>query len=416
MTRLLSRLLMLSLSTLAAFLVFEGILRAFPSLISEPVLMEFPRGLRSEIAIRLDLPVKQARRCISPQERYDGGPELCISRPDFEWVQRADPVDRDYGAQEHILQDRHGFCNTAAVAAREQHDIVFLGDSFAWCTSVQPGSTYAALVGGSTGYPVYNLGSPGIGLYEYVELLKRFGLAHNPRIAVMAVYEGNDLRDGVRYWKFLQEIAASPSATSDTDRKENDDSGFMQSIFDRSYSLGYISAFFESTAKRLLREEINFRYSVSVQGRKVAMNPLNADMDEVINARRLRAGDISPAVWDSALVEFSGLAGENGFTPLVIYIPSAYTAYSRSVVFEDPRVGVVLREQSLRQREYLAELSARLGIPFVDLTDELVNAVADSSLAYFPANVHLTEAGHALIAELLVPRVRSLIGAGKAAE
>lgn len=63
----------------------------------------------------------------------------------------------------------------------------------------------------------------------------------------------------------------------------------------------------------------------------------------------------------------------------------------------------MVRAQSNRQREYLFDVTARLGLTFVDLTEDLQQAVNDSPLAYFPANVHLTSTGHALIAMALAP-------------
>lgn len=142
---------MVVFSLLVAFLLFEVVLRHFPGLISEPVLMEYPRELRREIATRLDLPVKQARRCISSRERHDGSPELCLAYPDFEWIQRTDEVDRLYGVQERVMLGGRGFCNSTEKARRERNDIVFIGDSFTWCTSVQPQAAFAARLEVMTG-------------------------------------------------------------------------------------------------------------------------------------------------------------------------------------------------------------------------------------------------------------------------
>ena len=47
--------------------------------------------------------------------------------------------------------------------------------------------------------PAYNLSVAGIGPYEYVELLRRYGLPLGPRVVVMNIYEGNDLRDVLKF-------------------------------------------------------------------------------------------------------------------------------------------------------------------------------------------------------------------------
>ena len=408
MKTLLVQTLMVVFSLLVAFVLFEVLLRHYPGLISEPVLMEYPRELRREIATRLDLPIKQARRCIPSRERHDGGPELCLAYPDFEWAQRADEVDLRHGAQERVLLDGNGFCNTPEKAKRERNDIVFIGDSFTWCTSVQPQDAYAARLEGLTGRTTYNLGFPGIGLYEYIELLRRSGLEYHPRVVVMGVYEGNDLRDGMRYWKAVRQGAAREEGDAGTGNPDSGMAGPLQTLKYASYSLNYVLASFESMFKNMRRDDINFRYRVVADGNPVDMNPFNADMDEVKNARRLQAGEIDTAVWGSALEDFARLAAEHGFSPVVAYIPSAYTAYSRSVRFEDPQVGAVVTAQSRQQREYLELAAGRLGLDFLDLSSALQQSVTTSPLAYYPSNVHLTPAGHALIAGALAPHLTRL--------
>ena len=57
--------------------------------------------------------------------------------------------------------------------------------------------------------------------------------------------------------------------------------------------------------------------------------------------------------------------------------------------------------QSKLQRQYIYGLANELGLEFLDITDYLQAAVPSSPLAYYPANVHLTKQGHALIARAL---------------
>jgi len=78
-----------------------------------------------------------------------------------------------------------------------------------WCASIQPVEAWPALLAGHLGKSVCNLGVPGIGAYEYLVLLRRFGLVKRPRVVVMNLYEGNDLRDALRYWRHRKQIAAT---------------------------------------------------------------------------------------------------------------------------------------------------------------------------------------------------------------
>ena len=48
-----------------------------------------------------------------------------------------------------------------------------------------------------------NLGKSGYGPFQYLEVLKRFGLKYKPRYALFAFYEGNDILDirNYRRWR-----------------------------------------------------------------------------------------------------------------------------------------------------------------------------------------------------------------------
>lgn len=407
--RVIPTLLLLTISVLLPVLLLEGVLRALPGLISQPVLLEFPKQLRREVAARLGLPLKQARRCISSADRFDQGPELCLAYPDFQWVHTLDAVDRQYGAVEQINQDANGFCNIGSKAGRLHNDVVFIGDSFTWCWTVKPDRTFSSLLENKLDMTTYNLGFPGVGPYEYIEILRRYGLAYKPWLVVMSIYEGNDLRDGERFRKSVAE-SASKGVAAEHGRPDKRESlaSLSKRVLNNSYGLSFISASIEALGKRFFTDDTDFRYSVSAEGETIPMNVLNADRDEVKSARRLRQGKAGPAVWRDALERFVKLSERHGFRPVVAYIPSAHTAYANSVAFEDSVVASDVAHLSETQRDYLGNLAAELGYHFVDLSSHLQQAVAAGPLAYFPGNVHLTARGHALIADALAPILGSL--------
>lgn len=408
----LANLLLLIGSVVLVLLALEALLRLYPALIDESILMEFSKSLRRDVAAQLNLPLKQARRCISQEERYDNGPELCFAYPDFEWVQRLDAIDIQYGATERTLQDNNGFCNSGNKTLRRHEDVVFIGDSFTWCTAVAPEATFAALLENTLDATTYNLGVPGVGPYEYLEILRRYGLDYSPRIVVMSIYEGNDLRDGVRYWKSREKRGREVQYETAGESAGNGDSSFIERIGERSYSLNFIVASVEFVLNRMAGDKINFHYRVTVQGESVPMNVVNADTDEVKNARLLARGKVSMDVWREALAGFAALGRTHHFTPVLVYVPSAYTSYDSSAVFEDSSVAVDVTAQSDAQRAYLEQLAQELDIALLDLTPFLQKAVDSAPLAYFPANVHLTGEGHALIARALQPKLQALLAGG----
>jgi hypothetical protein len=54
---------------------------------------------------------------------------------------------------------------------------------------------------------------------------------------------------------------------------------------------------------------------------------------------------------------------------------------------------------SADQRAWFEKFTASLGIPFVDLTPHFQKAATQGELTHFPGNVHLTPAGHRIVAE-----------------
>jgi hypothetical protein len=73
-------------------------------------------------------------------------------------------------------------------------DIVTLGDSHTYGTSVEPGQEWPRRLAGLTGRTVYNLGLPTWGVLQYESVLPR-ALELAPGRVVVALYLGNDLFD-----------------------------------------------------------------------------------------------------------------------------------------------------------------------------------------------------------------------------
>ena len=382
----------------------EGVLRAAPGLIGREVLLEFDDALRSRVAARIGLPLKQARLCLGPEERADGGPDLCLIPPDMKYRLDADPEDRALGAVELLPHDGRGFCNPPAVAARPRAEVVAVGDSFTWCTAVAPERTWPAVLETQTGLSVYNLGVPGVGLHEYIEVLIRFGLALEPQVVVVGVYGGNDLRDAARF--------AAHHERRGTDEPLGTDTGPIAVLLRNSYAVNFISGSAEVLTQRWRRPGIDFSFDVEHGGRWSPMNRGGADLDEVRTARALLKGDLDPIVWNAPLARLADLAGERGFRVVLAYLPSAHAAYAPAVRFSDATVGAAVTALDEAQRRAISDLAGRQGMAFIDCTESLHAAVRATGLAYFPGNLHLTPAGHALVAACVKPMVAAVIGTG----
>jgi len=392
---------MISLALFA--LCFEAGLRLVPQAIPLDVLREFEPALRSEIAARRKL---RRRADTVPIPRSDGGPPDRLWRfvPGASWSQRSD----EKGKVETARMDDNGFCNAPADAyTAPRFDVLAVGDSFTWCTSVNPEDAWPAQLARRSNLAVYNLGLPGRGLHEYVEMLRVFGVGKRPRVVVMNVYEGNDLRDAYFFHhrnadpsRSLGTAACPFAAEASCQRFERLRSGWLGR---RSYALNLALGAVWSSAASREEEVVDFHYDVTfADGQVVSFNSRNADRDEVLFARLLADGRLGTELFEEPLEGYAAMAREHGFVPVLIYSPSAYTAYEALSEFEDPSIEADLRRCSQHLREYFARRARELGLHYLDLTLALQAAAAEEGAdgkLYFWTNVHYAQRGHHTVAE-----------------
>lgn len=378
----------------------EGALRLFPTIIPANLLVHFEPKLRSKLAAGRFPTAEDA----VVFERDDGGPPFPIWKPFAEISYSFD----DPGTVNTVKMDEIGFCNPPDLYSQtEQFDAIAIGDSFTWCTTVRPEDTWTAQLAEVANVSTYDLGKPAIGLYEYLQILKRFGLEKSPKVVVMNVYEGNDLRDALKYQEYQQSAPAEEGASQTP--------GFLD-----KYS--YIWNLFRAVAANSQpqtdslvasgsEDSEDFRYRLKLDEGEVPFNLENGDLDEVLHAKLLTSGQIDLDVFSAALQEFVALSEVNNFVPILSYTPSAYTAYADIVEFDQAELNEIMPEYSQQLRNYFAAQAADLGIAFIDLTPVLQAAAPDyttpKNLLYYQTNRHFTRYGHAVVAKALAEAVSS---------
>ena len=417
-----------ALIVLLCMAAVEAGLRVVPSVIPIHLLLQFDAELRGAIAARLGYPAERTTKYL---QRDDGGPPLWLTMPGQvvrHVVGRDEPE-----AVPSAVMDWNGFCNPPDRNRPDyQTDIVTIGDSFTWCLAVRPEDTWTSRMGDLTGRGTYNLSRPAIGPYEYVQLLRAFAIGKWPKIVIINIYEGNDLRDAHKFHRFRSNGSSRPTAATGPrdDRRGVSSLGRLYfALLDgwggrNSYALStlltvtndlYLKASAAMTTAHQPRDPavgdaappIDFRYRVDLGGRTgiVHFNPDNTDTDEVVYARLLQAGEVGVALFDAALDDIARLARLHGLSAILTYTPSAYTVYATRVRFDDPSVAEDLKAFSDRQRHYFAERTEALGLGFVDTTAALQAAAATDRLTHFPVSLHLTRYGHDVVARAIVEKI-----------
>ena len=414
----------LFLSLLFTLILIELGLRLFPSVIPLDLLVFFHPEPKAQIAHSRGLPTRGWDTV--PLERDDGGPELRILRPytNIVW-----PIE-DNGTINRVTMDENGFCNPPENSyQRPTIDIITLGDSFTTCHAVSAQETWTSQLAAQTGLSAYNLGRVGIGIHEYLQIFKKFGLQKSPKLVILNIYEGNDLRDAMEYYDYVHyksEYNLQALFTSPTESADYLNSYFAELLGYYSYAFNLISAAVEYAQTNKIFElnpgpssprKTNFRYRlVFSEDDVVAFNPSNTDRDEVQHAKLLQnkyeAINIGVELTISAaLSTFVQLAEQHNFIPVVSYTPSAHTAYAEHVVFDDPTLLDLMPLVSRDQRRFLKMQGEELGYIFIDLTPALqaaTRAKGSQDLLYYRYDLHLTPAGHTVVAEALYTALNDL--------
>jgi hypothetical protein len=395
---------------LITFVLLEVGLRIVPSAIPAPVLIRFNEELRQSIATNRGFMTEDLTVAI---DRDDRGPELRVLRPFAkisyppEFAFAGDP-----GAVLAGVMDEIGFCNENGLYTEYRtFNVLTIGDSFTWCHTVNTGDTFSALVADRTDLSVYNLGASGVGLYEYVQILKTFGLEKRPDIVILNVYEGNDLRDALQYWEAVNTGSGEGKTDGISSAVLLRDAIRISFLGRHSYALNlaiggasYLYSYYAYPEERR-SQALDFGYSVRFSDGEINFNSRNLDVDEVIHAVELRDGNVELQVFSDALEAFVDLSNAHGFTPIVAYIPSAYSVYRDTLRFNDPMIAELMYGFNGRMRAFFSDEGRQLGYKFIDLTPDLRLAARGSlmrEVMYFPTNLHLTRSGHEVIAERFV--------------
>lgn len=387
----------------AALLValIEVALRLWPSLVPAKALIFFEPELRSRIA-RGRFPTR-ADTYLLPRD--DGGNPIRLFKP---------YTVRPYGYEpcpsaRSVATDEIGFGNPPGFFTASPHiAIMAVGDSFTWPTGVDPLDAWPARLGRQLGVSSYNLGREGTGPYEHLQILKRFGLEKTPRVVILNIYEGNDLRDITQHVAYRDELA--PNTMKATALKT---SALWRHSRCWNLIMGSWTYVRDNRHRNRTEGTVDYQYQVGSAASGITFNEQQSDRDEVVYARRQQAGNVGFEGFDLPLRTLRDLALHHGFIPVVTYTPTAATVYA-PVLFEDPANRAVLAAFSRDQRQYIHDRAGEMGILMIDLTAALSQTAALAApsldnLLYYPNSLHLTPRGHELVATLLFARLSAIL-------
>ncbi len=280
--------------------------------------------------------------------------------------------------------DEHGFRNPDGV---KRADIVFIGDSFTEAGQVSDEQSFARLVASASGLTSVNLGRGVYGPQQELIVLKRYGLAYQPRVVVWQLFEGNDLTDADIFagWK----------------KDPNQTPPFRERYFNHSFLAQWLSRtrLKERVPLVTLRQRDGTSQRIPLRYRYDPSQPEDLP--------------IGTAETLQAIEEGRRLCESRGIKLVILFVPTMVRVMEPDISFD--RVEDQLRylpegvpgdkkDFSGRTEEFCVQM----GCAFVDAFAAFRQAAASDNRGLFiPGDEHLDIRGHEVIAQSMVNWLRS---------
>jgi hypothetical protein len=307
--------------------------------------------------------------------------------------------------------DRDGFRNQAADDSAE---IVVLGDSYVEYGSHEADTFVGRLQQKLGPLRVRNLGKSGYSVAQYVHTLRRFGLQYKPRLAIMAVYEGNDIH-GLRDY-LLWRSGRSEELTGQI-IKFNTDSLF------RRYRAAVTATVTEATKRVDTLEEMILSKLALMRDRSLQIHPdvamleLNGQsypklfidkLPATASAQMLASEEFR--AMRTLLIQFNEICRSHDIVPLVVYIPTAVHIYAQYSTAQSGSQWRDIRERQITVRQN-TEAAVRLtveqaGLKFVSLSPVFAKAAAEGRMLYYPLDAHWNAEGREIAAQFIADTLK----------
>ena len=280
------------------------------------------------------------------------------------------------------VSDKDGFRHNRP---KEFSEIVVIGDSYI-ALGENDTDTFGGRLETVSGLSVQNFGMGGYGPFQYLEILKRYGIAKKPKYALFSFYEGNDVRDirGFLEWK----------------RTGKYNGRYFSQPFLRRYftaladEVGYIRRLawllLEIAANKLRVRRIHpdiADVNIGNQNYQLLFHYKSdpRPVDEII-------GSTEWQYLKKILAEFRDISEQNGITPIVMYIPSTAHIYAQYSTKQSGENWLKIRPQQVAVKANMEDAMVRvaneIGIKLASLTPVFEAAAREGKLLYYPFDTH----------------------------
>jgi SGNH hydrolase-like domain, acetyltransferase AlgX len=296
-------------------------------------------------------------------------------------------------------------------SAEPPYEIVLVGDSFL-AMGEDDAHTLSERLHTVSGRATFNLSRSWYGPDQYLELLKRYGLALLPKVALLGFYAGNDIEDMREYRRWLREQRYYFYADHS-----------QRPFFVRyTIAIADIGAFLRGTiAKRLARQapavapgEIHPNLGVIQVGAQL-VPMVFAGWNPEGSAEQLLATEEWQAL-HALLTEFRNLCRASGILPVLLYLPTKSQVYAEYATEPSGRwfLQAVARQRPIRTNmaEAITTLAQAVELPLINLLPHFERQAEAGKLLYHPFDEHWNTEGVQAAAEYIWRELQPQLAVG----
>ena len=286
----------------------------------------------------------------------------------------------------HYRTDEHGFRNRPGLRRAE---LVFIGDSYTEAAQVAELDTFVQRVAVTSGLNVVNLGRGAYGPQQAFIVLRRYGLAYQPRVVFWQFFEGNDLSDAYNF-ALWQQTGGQSTRSLYSRLLDN-------SLLNQLLSLTLLPQPIIPVATLRYTDQTEQALALRYRYQPQQPEQMAVGMDETLKAIEMGFR----------------LCQDQGIRLVLVFIPSMVRVMESWLTFND----AAQRERYLpgstgrAQRDFsshLQQLCQQLGCPYLDALPALRSQAArDNKRIYIPNDEHVDVMGHQVLAQLLLEWLRA---------
>jgi hypothetical protein len=296
-------------------------------------------------------------------------------------------------------------------SAGPPYEIVLVGDSFL-AMGEDDASTLSERLRAVSGRATFNLSRPWYGPDQYLELLKRYGLALRPKVVLLGFCAGNDIEDLREYRRWLREGRYY----------------FYADHAPRPFFVRYVIALgdmgaslTDMIAKRLAHParpeapaEIHPDLGIiRVGSQSVPM--IFAYWNPQGSGEQLLATEAWQAL-HARLTEFRDLSRARGILPVLLYLPTKSQVYAEYALPHSGRrfLQAMASQQPIRTNmvEALTTLAAGVELPLINLLPYFEQQAEAGRLLYYPFDTHWNAEGIQAAAEYVWHELQPRLATG----